>query len=224
MNPWMADPRVEKAEVDAFEAERAERRGDLANARALHHAAADAFAAVALGVPADHPNTRTDLAIAAVASYARAGDFGRAVELARRVLAEGDALGERGRRELTRLMRQYAMLLAPPPPEPTPPALGPRATTQSPTLGEPRSDLLRGIYEKGAVEAEARSILAVLAARGITVSDAVRARIVACTDIPTLDVWLTRAAVVATASAVVRAKAPARAGGGGGAARQAHKA
>jgi hypothetical protein len=106
MNAWMNDPRVARAEVDAFEAERAERRGDLAAARARHHAAADAFAAVALSVPADHPNTRSDLAIAAVASYARAGDFGRATELARRALAESDALTERGRGELFRLMRE----------------------------------------------------------------------------------------------------------------------
>ncbi len=38
-------------------------------------------------------------------------------------------------------------------------------------------------------------------------SDAVRARILACRDIPTLDVWVQRAAVAATAAAVVRAKA-----------------
>jgi hypothetical protein len=107
----MRDRRVEQAEVDSFEAERAERRGDVAGARARHHAAADAFAAVALSVPADHPNTRSDLAIAAVASYARAGDFGRATELARRMLAESDALTEHGRHELARLMHEYAKLL-----------------------------------------------------------------------------------------------------------------
>lgn len=113
MNAWMKDPRVEKAAFDAFEAERAERRGDLAGARVLHHGAADAFAAVALGVPADYPNTRSDLAIAAVASYARAGDFGRAIEHARRMLAESDALTEHGRSELSRLMREYASLVGP---------------------------------------------------------------------------------------------------------------
>jgi hypothetical protein len=113
MNTWMADARVEKAEVDAFEAERAERRGDLAGARARYHAAADAFAAVALSVPSTHPNTRSDLAIAAVASYARAGDFGRAAELARRMLAERDALSEHGVLELSRLMREYAALSVP---------------------------------------------------------------------------------------------------------------
>jgi hypothetical protein len=115
MNPWMKDPRVDQAALDSFEADRAERRGNLADARARHHAAADAFAAVALSVPADYPNTRSDLAIAAVASYARAGDFGRAAELARRVLAESDALTEYGRTELFRMMREYAALLVPKP-------------------------------------------------------------------------------------------------------------
>ncbi len=115
MNPWMRNPRVEKAEVDAFEAERAERRGDAAEARERYHAAADAFAAVALSVPAHYPNTRSDLAIAAVASSARAGDFGRAAELGRRVLAESDALTEYGRTELFRMMREYTVLVVPKP-------------------------------------------------------------------------------------------------------------
>ena len=115
MNIWLRDARVEKAEIDAFEAERAERRGDLASARTRYREAAEAFAIVALGVPSDHPNTRTDLAIASVASFARAGDFGRAVELAHRMLAEGDALTEHGRRELLRLARDYEALLSPRP-------------------------------------------------------------------------------------------------------------
>lgn len=114
MNPWMRDPRVEKGELDGFEAERAERRGDPSAARALYHGAADGYAQVALGVPADHPNTRSDLAIAAVACFARAGDFGRAVEFARRILAERDALTDDGAAEIERLSRSYAALLAPP--------------------------------------------------------------------------------------------------------------
>lgn len=72
MNQWMRDSRVQKAEADAFAAERAERRGDVAVARDLYHQAGKAFASVALIVPADHPNTRGDLAMAAVASLARA--------------------------------------------------------------------------------------------------------------------------------------------------------
>jgi hypothetical protein len=112
MNAWFKDRRVEKAEADAFEAERAERRGDVSAARGLYHQAAEGFASVALSVPADHPNTRSDLAIAAVASFARAGDFGRSIEFGRRILAEGDALTEPGRMELTRLVYAYTALVA----------------------------------------------------------------------------------------------------------------
>jgi hypothetical protein len=82
---------------------------------------------------------------------------------------------------------------------------------------EYRSELFRGIYEKGEAEGEtrgeargeARGILAVLGARGIPVSDAIRERILGCSDIALLDTWIRRAAVVSTAAAVVRAKAPA---------------
>jgi hypothetical protein len=112
MNVWMNDPRIERAEVDAFQAERAERHGDRAKSRGLYHAAAEAFASVSLCVSSDHPNTRSDLAIAAVASYARAGDFGQAIELGQRILAEGDALTEYGRRELMRLVREYTRVMA----------------------------------------------------------------------------------------------------------------
>lgn len=111
MNPWMRDPRVESGEVEAFEAERAERRGDFASARARYHEAGDAFASVAAAVPVTLPNTRSDLAIAAVASFARAGDFGRAIEFAHRMLAERDALTPHGQSELLRLAQQYATLL-----------------------------------------------------------------------------------------------------------------
>ncbi|MFT3773048.1 MAG: hypothetical protein QM820_47305 [Minicystis sp.] len=72
---------------------------------------------------------------------------------------------------------------------------------------EYRSELFRGIYEQGQAEGKAESILAVLSARGIPVSDTVRERIRGCHDIDTLDAWLQRAAVASTAAAVVRAKA-----------------
>jgi hypothetical protein len=118
VNPWFRDPRLDVAEADAFNAERAERRGDLAGARALYHRAADAFVAVAFGVPSDHPNTRSDIAIAAVASLARAGDFGAALEVARRFLAEPGSLVERGRTDLEKMVVDYSALtptLAPTP-------------------------------------------------------------------------------------------------------------
>ncbi len=72
------------------------------------------------------------------------------------------------------------------------------------------SELYKDIFGKGEAKGEAKSILAVLAARGIPVRPAVRERILGCSDIATLDVWIQRAAVAPTASAVVRAKAPSR--------------
>src|SRR6185369_2552917 len=116
------DPRFKKAEVDSFEAQRAERGGDATKARALHHAAAEGFGAVALAVPNDHPQTRTDLAIAAVASFARAGDLRRATEFGLRMLVESAALTKEGIVELQRLVHEYETLAATI--APTPPALG----------------------------------------------------------------------------------------------------
>jgi hypothetical protein len=80
---------------------------------------------------------------------------------------------------------------------------------------EYRSELFRGIFKKGQAEGKAEGeakgkaegILAVLSAREIPVSDAIRERILSCTDIDTLDVWIRRAAVASTAAAVVRARA-----------------
>ena len=81
---------------------------------------------------------------------------------------------------------------------------------------EYRSELFRGIFNKGQTkgkvegkaEGKAESVLAVLTARGIPVSDVIRGRVLSCTDIDTLDVWIRRAAVASTAAAVVRSKAP----------------
>ena len=79
-----------------------------------------------------------------------------------------------------------------------------------------QSPLFRGILKKGESEGKAKgkvagkaqgmaeSILAFLAARGIPVSETVRARILGCTDADTLDTWIRRAAVASTAAAVVR--------------------
>ena len=80
------------------------------------------------------------------------------------------------------------------------------------------SELYLSIYAdgeaKGRAEGKAESILTVLAARGIAVSDTLRARILSCADAVTLDVWTRRAAVASTAAAVVRARVPARADAG----------
>jgi hypothetical protein len=63
---------------------------------------------------------------------------------------------------------------------------------------------------KGEAEGRAKGILAVLDAREIPVSDAIRSRILGCTDIETLDAWIRRAAVVSKAAEVVRSKTPKR--------------
>jgi hypothetical protein len=72
------------------------------------------------------------------------------------------------------------------------------------------SELYKEIFGEGEAKSEAKSILTVLATRGISVSEAIRERILGCTDIPTLDVWTQRAVVVPTAAAAVRAKTPPR--------------
>jgi hypothetical protein len=81
------------------------------------------------------------------------------------------------------------------------------------------SELYKRIFGEGEVRGKAEDVLAVLAARGIAVSATLRERILRCTEVATLNVWIRRAAVASTAAAVVRAKAPA----GAGAARPSHK-
>jgi hypothetical protein len=58
--------------------------------------------------------------------------------------------------------------------------------------------------EKARAEGEARAILTVLSARGIDVTPQLHERILGCTDLATLHVWVQRAATVATAEDVVR--------------------
>ena len=57
---------------------------------------------------------------------------------------------------------------------------------------------------EGKAEGKADAILSVLSAREIAVTDEIRAQILACTDLATLDRWLRRAATLKTAAAVVR--------------------
>ena len=113
MNEWMNDRRAARGEELGYEAERAEQDGDVERARDLYRAAASEYAPVALTVSPDHPNTRSALAIAAVACFARALEFGRAVDLAERFLAQPGALSERGRTELLRMVQTYALLVDP---------------------------------------------------------------------------------------------------------------
>jgi hypothetical protein len=77
---------------------------------------------------------------------------------------------------------------------------------------EYRSEFFRNLFRKheaeGLAKGKAESVLAVLAAREIPVSDALRSRILGCTDLATLDTWIRRAALTSTAAAVVRSRTP----------------
>jgi hypothetical protein len=54
-------------------------------------------------------------------------------------------------------------------------------------------------FEKGRVAAKAACVLAILTARGFTVSARQKRVLLCCTDLPTLDRWIARAAVAKTA-------------------------
>jgi hypothetical protein len=56
---------------------------------------------------------------------------------------------------------------------------------------------------RGRAEGRALAILAVLGARGVEVSPAVRKRVLACTDVALLDAWIARAANAKDADDVV---------------------
>lgn len=58
-------------------------------------------------------------------------------------------------------------------------------------------------FAKGESAGQARAILALLAARGIAVSDEVRAQIEACKDVGMLDPWIVHAAAATSAEAVI---------------------
>ena len=57
--------------------------------------------------------------------------------------------------------------------------------------------------ELGEARGEAQAILTVLDARGLTVPAEVRERILACTDLPQLNVWLRRAGTATTLDQVI---------------------
>jgi hypothetical protein len=65
-----------------------------------------------------------------------------------------------------------------------------------------QSDFAKRFIAQGEARGEARSILAVLSARGIEVPEAVRERVLACTDVATLDVWIARAVTAKAATDV----------------------
>jgi hypothetical protein len=61
------------------------------------------------------------------------------------------------------------------------------------------SDFARRYFEQGEAKGEAKAVLAFLDARGIEVPDELRERIVGCTDLEQLDIWVRRAATARTA-------------------------
>lgn len=110
MNDWFRDPRAENGEAKSLAAERAVRHNDLARAHALYLEAAESFASVALVVPFDYPNTRGDLAVAAVACFGKAQKFERAVVIAQQFLVESDGISKDAHRELTQMAEDFVSM------------------------------------------------------------------------------------------------------------------
>lgn len=79
-------PHLRRSEALAFEAEQAERRGDDALACSRYADAAELDFRVALSL-SGLPRTRSAVAISAVCLFARARQFDRAVDAAKRFLA-----------------------------------------------------------------------------------------------------------------------------------------
>jgi hypothetical protein len=64
------------------------------------------------------------------------------------------------------------------------------------------------LYLECVARGKAEGILAVLEARGLPVSDAIRTRVLSCEDPATLDAWIRRAAVARSAAGAVRSTKP----------------
>lgn len=107
MNAWFQDARAAHGEAKTLEAERAQRRNQLELAHALYLEAAESFVSVAFAVPLDYPNTRGDLAVAAVACFGRGQAFGRAVRIAQQFLVEPDGISQGARQELSMMARDF---------------------------------------------------------------------------------------------------------------------
>jgi hypothetical protein len=111
VNVWFRDQRLKEAEAKSIAADQAERQNQRELALKLNYEAAEGFASVAVSVPADHPNTRSDLAISAVVSFASARRYDQAVQFARSMLAQPDTLSPRGRGELLKTLAEYEPLV-----------------------------------------------------------------------------------------------------------------
>lgn len=139
MNAWYRDPRYREAEAMQIAADQAERENNRDLGMARHFEAAEALANLALAVPADHPHTRSDFAISATVSYACAGRYDRAVQFARRMLAQQGALSMRGRGELSLMLKEYEPLV------PTVAPAGRFPTRRAPSHQHRMRDAVRGV-------------------------------------------------------------------------------
>jgi hypothetical protein len=75
-----------------------------------------------------------------------------------------------------------------------------RLEEQMTTTDHPfQSEFARRYYDRGEVRGEARALLGILDARGLSVSDELRATITSCTDLDQLDRWVRRAVTVTQA-------------------------
>src|SRR5688572_23633489 len=68
---------------------------------------------------------------------------------------------------------------------------------------EYQSEFARKYVAEGRQEGKAEAVLQFLTARGIEVPEAIRQRVLACTDPAVLDGWIRRAALATTAAEVV---------------------
>jgi|HubBroStandDraft_3_1064219.scaffolds.fasta_scaffold1515248_1 hypothetical protein len=72
-----------------------------------------------------------------------------------------------------------------------------------------RKTLNRG-HREGKAEGKAEAVLAVLAARGLTVTVAQRKQVLACTDNAVLGAWLRAVATIPSTKALLSGRAPSR--------------
>ncbi|MBL7498864.1 hypothetical protein I6A84_40520 [Frankia sp. CNm7] len=69
---------------------------------------------------------------------------------------------------------------------------------------EYRSKIFRDLQAKGKAEGKAEDLLTILEIRRVHVPDDARERIIACTDLDQLDIWLRRAVTATTLDDVIR--------------------
>lgn len=100
------DPRGRQSEELAFEAERAERRGDVHSARTLFAQAAELEEQVVADTDPAESRVKGVLAVSSVALWYKAHRFTRAQALARHYLAVGATADDESARELRTLLHQ----------------------------------------------------------------------------------------------------------------------